>query len=461
MLRLRLAHMAGKDATAATAARPPRRSMQFCTDLEKLVLLTNFEKRGWTRGSHSWTRKTLAAASVAASAATSTDSSDEDDDVAEKSRGGWNFYWCSVHTIHVMFSGETPFRLREDQIVNHYPNHQELTRKDLMVKNIRRYRRDLEREGNPLAERDADGTYNHLDFIPTTYVLPGDYNLFAEQFKRTPNATWIVKPTSKACGVGIFLVNRLSQLKKFSTKLSGAGATPVTGKDAYVISRYLDKPLLIGGKKFDLRLYVLVTSYKPLRAFFYRLGFCRFCAVKYTSNISEVDNLFVHLTNVSIQKQGEEYNDVHGGKWSLENLRLHLISTYGQDKWDKLMDDIYWQVIHSLKAVQGVISNDRHCFEVYGYDIIITEDLKPWLIEVNASPSLSHTTVADRIMKTRLIDDTLNIVAPNGIIADIRGPRPPIPDDLGLYDLLYDEEAVAASEKIKVREFRTKQPIWK
>ena len=52
--------------------------------------------------------------------------------------------------------------------------------------------------------------------------------------------------------------------------------------------------------------------------------------------------------------------------------------------------------------------SDRHCYECYGYDIIVDNDLKPWLIEVNASPSLSSTTVADRIMKYRLINDIIH-----------------------------------------------------
>lgn len=59
------------------------------------------------------------------------------------------------------------------RIINHFPNHYELTRKDLLVKNIKRYRKELEREGNPLAERgDGPGKYLYLDFIPVTFVLP-------------------------------------------------------------------------------------------------------------------------------------------------------------------------------------------------------------------------------------------------------------------------------------------------
>ncbi len=71
-------------------------------------------------------------------------------------------------------------------------------------------------------------------------------------------------------------------------------------------------------------------------------------------------------------------------------------------------------IVHSLKAVAPVMVSDRHCYECYGYDIIIDDNLKPWLIEVNASPSLSSTTVSDRIMKYKLINDIINVVLPPG-----------------------------------------------
>ena len=116
------------------------------------------------------------------------------------------------------------------------------------------------------------------DFVPVTYLLPADYTLFVEEFRRNPNAMWIMKPTSRCVeslhifnthesyhnafssqGKGIFIINKLAQIKKWSTQSRWA-QMPL--KEAYVISRYIENPLLIGGKKFDLRIYVLVTNYR-------------------------------------------------------------------------------------------------------------------------------------------------------------------------------------------------------
>jgi tubulin polyglutamylase TTLL1 len=86
-----------------------------------------------------------------------------------------------------------------------------------MVKNIKRYRKDMEKENNPIAEKDEQGNYVYMDIVPNTYILPGDYTIFVEEFRRNPNIMWIMKPSSKAQGKGIFLVNKLNQLKKWAT----------------------------------------------------------------------------------------------------------------------------------------------------------------------------------------------------------------------------------------------------
>lgn len=207
--------------------------VKWVTDIEKSVLINNFEKRGWTQVTES-----------------------ED----------WNFYWMSVQTIRNVFSVDTGYRLSDEQMVNHFPNHYELTRKDLMIKNIKRYRKDMEKEGSPLAEKDENGKYLYLDFVPVTFMLPADYNLFVEEFRKSPSSTWIMKPCGKAQGKGIFLINKLSQIKKWSRdSRTSTFVAASSGKEAYVISLYIDNPLLIGGKKLDLRLYVLVTTYRPLK----------------------------------------------------------------------------------------------------------------------------------------------------------------------------------------------------
>lgn len=310
----------------------------------------------------------------------------------------WNLYWASkgTHLSPVMM------RLGEDQMVNHFPNHYELTRKDLVVKNVKKYRKEMDRSGR-------GGELE--DIVPVTFTLPTDYPLFVEEFRRLEaeqgKSLWIMKPCAKCQGVGIFLISKLSQIKKWAARNGDA-----TGRDQYVISRYIDQPLLVGGRKFDLRIYVLVTNYNPLRAYVHKQGFARFCTAKYSSSPTDLDNVLMHLTNVSVQKHSEDYNEDHGGKWHIKNLRLYLQATYGGELTEKCFQLIRAMIYHSLKAVQSIVINDKHCFELYGYDVLLDANLKPWLIEVNASPSLSATTASDLALKTGVINDVLNIVFP-------------------------------------------------
>lgn len=350
-----------------------------------------------------------------------------------------------MFTVRQLFNPETGQRLREDQVLNHFPNHYELTRKDLMVKNIKRYKKEREKllQQNPGHADARDEFAAATEFVPCTYSLPNDYALFVEEFRRNPSVMWI-KPASKAQGKGIFLVSKLQQVKKWSTP-NNFNAKEIQ-QDPYVISRYIDKPLLIGGKKFDLRLYVLVTSFRPLKAYLYDQVFCRFCNEEYTNDVADLDNLFVHLTNVAIQKQSDEYNEQHGGKWSIDLLRMYLESTRGQSVADQLLEDIENVIITSLRAVQGCMIHDKHCFEMYGYDILLDEDIHPWLLEVNASPSLSTTTADDRMLKTRLLNDVLNVV-----YFDKQPDQKQFPSVCGFTMLVDDSMSVPQARKNKPR----------
>lgn len=75
--------------------------------------------------------------------------------------------------------------------------------------------------------------------------------------------------------------------------------------DNLVVSRYIGNPLLINGLKFDLRIYVTVTCFNPLRIYVYREGLARFATEMYTGD--NLKNRFMHLTNYSVNKKNQNF----------------------------------------------------------------------------------------------------------------------------------------------------------
>ena len=116
-----------------------------------------------------------------------------------------------------------------------------------------------------------------------------------------------------------------------------------------VMQRYLKNPLLLNGYKFDLRIYVLVTSVNPLEAFVYKQGFGRFSTVPYNLDPNDKANKYIHLTNVSINKynlknsDGSNNDQIYGGsKVSLETLKAKVEAEYkinwDVQIWDQIVD---------------------------------------------------------------------------------------------------------------------------
>lgn len=103
--------------------------------------------------------------------------------------------------------------------------------------------------------------------------------------------------------------------------------------------------MLLNGYKFDLRIYVLVTSVNPLEMFIYKEGFGRFSTVPYNLDPNDKANKYIHLTNVSINKynlknsDGANNDEVYGGtKISLETCKEKVEAAY-KINWDKQIWD--------------------------------------------------------------------------------------------------------------------------
>ena len=86
------------------------------------------------------------------------------------------------------------------------------------------------------------------------------------------------------------------------------------------MSRYIENPLLINGRKFDMRIYVLVTGVDPLKIYVYQEGLIRFASEKYSNSF---ENWFAHLTNYSLNKKNDRVPDPEEDsdlKWTLAHL---------------------------------------------------------------------------------------------------------------------------------------------
>mmetsp|Transcript_13455 Transcript_13455/g.25936 ORF Transcript_13455/g.25936 Transcript_13455/m.25936 type:complete len:413 (+) Transcript_13455:154-1392(+) len=341
----------------------------------------------------------------------------------------WDFNWCDIGWVRDFYDH---IQFDDRQRVNHFRNHYELTRKDLLVKNLKRMKRQLEKS----EQHTEAAEYN---FFPSTYVLPQEYSLFLEEFKRSSGATWIMKPIGKAQGRGIFLFNKLSQVSDWKKDHKWKADAPQA--ETYVAQRYVERPFTVGGKKFDLRLYCLVTSYSPLQAWIHRAGFARFSGARYSAAVDDLTNSFVHLTNHSIQKTAENYDAEQGMKWHVHDLRVYLTMNFGREKTDKLFADIQDMMVRSLISVQQAIIQDKHSFELYGFDVLFDQDLKPWLIEVNASPSLTKSNREDHALKYDVLNDLVDVVDVEG---RLRG------DEINVrgFDRVYDGRFLTKSSKI-------------
>ena len=182
-----------------------------------------------------------------------------------------------------------------------------------------------------------------------------------------------------ARGNGIKVVNKWSQIPK---------TRPL------VVQRYIAKPHLINDTKYDLRIYVLMTSLCPLRLYLYEEGLVRFASNKYSPDSNQLSDVFMHLTNYSINKNSctytpnEDSESRQGHKWTLNSLWQHFAENGIDSKpvWERIKDLVVKTVIsaeNTMLPLGRSNLNSQYCgYELFGFDVLLDADLKPWLIEV-------------------------------------------------------------------------------
>ena len=274
------------------------------------------------------------------------------------------------------------------QRLNHYPKSTAITKKDSLARNMKR-----------MKGVHGATVYN---FNPMAFNLPNDYTKFLAEFSRLRDKNpdkpqyWICKPADMSRGRGIFVFKDINELQYDCNA---------------VVQTYIANPLLISGYKFDLRIYVLVPSFHPLKIYIFQEGLVRFSTEKF--DLGSLKNVYSHLTNTSINKYGPSYlmdkeRVGPGCKWTLTQLRHYFRQININDS--QLFIKIQYIVILTVLIQANQVPKVSNCFELYGFDILIDENMKPWLLEVNFSPAFAADCQADMLVKRPLLSDLLDLL---------------------------------------------------
>ena len=176
-----------------------------------------------------------------------------------------------------------------------------------------------------------------------------------------------------------------------------------------VVQKYIEKPLLYFGRKFDIRIWVLLTH--DFKVYMFNEGHLKCCSVKYDLNI---DDNFSHLTNYSFQKYNNNFGRYEkGNEVSFDDLQYNIEVNYNNcinfktEVIPKIKNIIKF-VFQSVKnKINGL--NRNYTFEIYGFDFMLDIDFNPFLIEVNLNPGLEESSPLIKMIIPRMLDDALRL----------------------------------------------------
>ena len=180
----------------------------------------------------------------------------------------------------------------------------------------------------------------------------------------------------------------------------------------FIAQKYIENPMIMKNRKFDLRVWVLVTDWNPLTIWYFRKPYARFPAHDYTPH--DLTNNFSHLANNSIAKGADKRDtmyEIDGNMMFIEDFQENLLNQHNFDVYDDVIEEkIKNVIINTLESVQDSFEYKRGCFEIYGFDIMIDEEFNCWLIEVNSSPAMDYSTAVTEKLVKQCLEDVCKVV---------------------------------------------------
>ncbi|KAI8973286.1 tubulin-tyrosine ligase family-domain-containing protein [Mycotypha africana] len=255
--------------------------------------------------------------------------------------------------------------VKPHQIVNQIPNEQCITFKQNLAELICK-------------------TYGSPSWFPRTYNLMTQLAEFVGDYLNcdktsSENNLWITKPWNMARSLGLDVTRNLAQIIR-----QRDGSVPK------IVQRYITNPCLYNGKKFDLRYIVLVRRTEPeLVACVYNMFWTRLANKKFS--LDDLNDYERHFTVMN-------YSNYQMTQLDHKSFIFNLEKQHGL-KWDKIQKDINAAIKDILVAatsteqplgLAGENAKSSNTFSLYGFDVMLTDDFKPVILEVNFSPDCTR-----------------------------------------------------------------------
>ena len=176
-----------------------------------------------------------------------------------------------------------------------------------------------------------------------------------------------------------------------------------------ILQKYIENPLLYNGRKFDVRLWVLLTH--KMEIYMFKEGHLKATSFNYTSDNTD---LYIHLTNYSVQKYSDNFEKFEdGNEISLDDLQKSLNKCYNLNIniREEIISKMKNIILISMESVKKLINkfHRKNCFEIFGYDFMVDVELNPFLIEINTNPGLEISSPLIQKLVPRMIDDAFRL----------------------------------------------------
>lgn len=270
------------------------------------------------------------------------------------------------------------------------------------------------------AANNPDDPFDILAHVPLTVAGEGDSPEFWEEVAvamERESGIWILKPSDSSNATAITVFSTLEVAKKVvADEHATSGDTRPAVKDGerveaarrWVAQKYIERPLLVAGKKFHIRGWVLAQG--CVSVYLHEYCMCLMSTQQYSTEEASFDNKAMHCTNhKTVQAHIEGYKfEENAIPFSELTARLHEQGQHldVQDPCAIIFEQMKQLARVSLASVVGNRKKFfcvEKCFEYFGYDFLVDEDLQVWLLEVNATPDLSgfqkHTDLAKRVVE--------------------------------------------------------------